>query len=211
VRMRTLLWRRVVGSRRLGAGIAAGAAATLLTFGLASSVLAHEERTVGGYDLEVGFIAEPVYVGERSGLEIHVTKDDKPVEGLETTLKAQVIFGSQQRDLTLSAREEDPGWYESVFIPTAAGKYTFHLTGTIEGQAIGQSFTSSPTGFDEVHEAASGQFPNVLATTTEVAADARKGADAAAQLPLAIGLGAAGAVLGLVALAVSLAGRRRPA
>ena len=197
--------------RRFGGGIAALVAATLLTFGLASSVLAHEERKVGAYDMEVGFIAEPVYVGERSGLEIHVTKDDKAVEGLETTLKAQVVFGTQQRDLTLAAREEDPGWYESVFIPTAAGKYTFHLTGTIEGQTVDESFTSSPTGFNEVQEAATGQFPNVLPTTTEIGADARKGADAAGQLPLAIGLGAAGAVLGLVALAVSLAGRRRPA
>lgn len=197
--------------RRLGVGIAAVLAATLLTSSLASSVFAHEGRTVGAYDVEVGFIAEPVYVGERSGLEIHVTKDDKPVEGLATTLKAQVVFGAQQRDLTLSAREEDPGWYESVFIPTAAGTYTFHLTGTIEGQTVDESFTSSPTGFNEVQEAATGQFPNVLPTATEIGADARKGADAAGQLPLAIGLGAAGAVLGLVALAVSLAGHRRPA
>lgn len=197
--------------RRFGVGLAATVAASILTLSTVLPVLAHEERTVGTYDLEVGFIAEPVYVGERSGLEIHVTKETKPVEGLETTLKAQVIFGSQSRDLTLAAREDDPGWYESVFIPTAAGKYTFHLTGTIEGKAIDETFTSSPTGFDEVNEAATGQFPNILPTTTEVSADAKKGADAAGQLPLAIGLGAAGAVLGLVALAVSLAGRRRPA
>jgi hypothetical protein len=197
--------------RRLGLGFAATVAASILTMSAVSPVFAHEERTVGDYDLEVGFIAEPVYVGERSGLEIQVTMEDKPVEGLETTLKAQVAFGSQQRDLTLAAREEDPGWYESVFIPTAAGKYTFHLTGTIEGKAIEQSFTSSPTGFNEVREAATGQFPNILPTTSEVAVDAQKGADAAGQLLLAIGLGAAGAVLGLVALAVSLAGRRRPA
>ena len=88
--------------RRLGVGVRRdGRGDSILTLSLAAPVLAHEERTVGGYDLEVGFIAEPVYVGERSGLEIHVTKDDKPVEGLETTLKAQVVFGSQQRDLTL--------------------------------------------------------------------------------------------------------------
>lgn len=197
--------------RRFGVGFAATIAASVLTMSTVLPVLAHEERTVGAYDLEVGLIDEPVYVGDRSGLEIHVTKDDKPVEGLDTTLKAQVIFGTQTRDLTLSAREDDPGWYESVFVPTAAGKYTFHLTGTIEGQTIDESFTSSPTGFDEVEEAAVGQFPNVLPTTTEVSVNANKGADAAGQLPLAIGLGAAGAVLGLVALAVSLAGRRRPA
>ena len=197
--------------RRLGVAFAATVGASILTMSAVLPVLAHEERTVGAYDLEVGFIAEPVYVGERSGLEIHVTKEDKPVEGLETTLKAQVVFGSQRRDLTLAAREEEPAWYESVFIPTAAGKYTFHLTGTIEGQAIDESFTSSPTGFDEVNEAATGQFPNVLPTITDVSVKANKGADSAGQLPLAIGLGAAGAVLGLVALAVSLVGRRRPA
>lgn len=195
--------------RRIRVGIAAAVAAAALAMATAVPVLAHEERTVGAYDLEVGFVAEPVYVGERSGLEIHVTMDGKPVEGLETTLKAQVIFGTQQRGLALAGREDAPGWYESVFIPTAAGKYTFHLTGTIEGQTIDQSFTSSPTGFDEVHEAAVGQFPNILPTTTEISTDATKGADAAEQMPLAIGLGATGAIVGLVALAVGLAGRRR--
>jgi hypothetical protein len=202
---------RTPPSRRLGVGLAATAAAASLTLSLALPVFAHEERTVAGFDLEVGFIAEPAYVGDRSGLEVHVTKGDEPVEGLETTLKAQVIFGTQQRDLTLAARETDPGWYEAVFIPTAAGKYTFHLTGSIDGQAIDESFTSSPTGFDEVQEAAVGQFPNILPTTAELSTDARKGADAAGQLPLALGLGAVGAVLGLLGLAIGLAGRRRPA
>jgi hypothetical protein len=197
--------------RRLGVGFAATVAASILTMSIVLPILAHEERAVGAYDLEVGLIDEPVYVGDRSGLEIHVTRDGKAVEGLETTLKAQVIFASQTRDLTLSARDDDPGWYQSVFIPTAAGKYTFRLSGTIEDQTIDESFTSSPTGFDEVDEAAVGQFPNVLPTTTEVSVNANKGADAAGQLPLAIGLGAAGMALGLVALAVSLAGRRRPA
>lgn len=196
-------------SRRFGVGFAAIVATFILTIATAIPVLAHEQRTVGAYDLEVGFVAEPVYVGERSGLEIHVTKDGTPVEGLETTLNAQVVFGSQKRDLTLAAREDTPGWYESVFIPTAAGTYTFHITGTIEGQTIDQSFTSSPTGFDAVNEAATGQFPNILPTTTEISAQATKGADAAGQMPLAIVLGAAGAILGLVALGVSLAGRRR--
>jgi hypothetical protein len=197
--------------RRLGAGIAAIVAATLLVFSLASPVFAHEERTVAGYDVEVGMIDEPVFVGQKSGLEFFVHKGETAITGLEKTVKAQVSFGGQTRDLPINARFGEDGAYESVFIPTAAGKYTFHLTGTIEGQTIDESFTSSPTGFGEVDEAATGQFPNILPTTTEVSADARKGADAAGQLPLAIGLGAAGAVLGLVALAVSLAGRRRPA
>ena len=202
---------RASSPRSFGLGLTATAAATVLILSLAAPVLAHEERAVAGFDLEVGLIAEPVYVGDRSGLEVHVTKDAKPIEGLATTLKAQTVFGTQQRDLILAAREADPGWYEAVFIPTTAGKYTFHLTGSIEGQAIDESFTSSPTGFDEVREAAVGQFPNILPTITEVAADAKKGADAAGQLPIALALGATGAVVGVVAIAVALAGRRRPA
>ena len=175
---------------------------------LAMPALGHEERQVAGYDLEVGLISEPVSVGDRSGLELHVTKDDQPVEGLETTLAATVAFGTATRALPISARDEAPGWYESVFYPTAAGPYTFHLTGTLEGAAIDESFTSSPTGFDEVHDLSSGQFPVTLPSVTDVAADARKGADAASQVTLALAAGVLGVVVGVAALGVALAGRR---
>ena len=175
---------------------------------VAAPVLAHEERQVAGYDLEVGLISEPVSVGDRSGLEVHVTKDDQPVEGLEATLAATVAFGAATRDLPISARDEEPGWYESVFYPTAAGPYTFHLTGTIEGTAIDESFTSSPSGFDEVHDLTSGQFPVTLPSVTDVAADARKGADLASEVTLALAAGVIGVVLGVAALGVALAGRR---
>jgi hypothetical protein len=185
--------------------------AGLLLAGLVGPVLAHEEREVAGYSLEVGLIDEPVYVGESSGLEFHVTKGDQPVSGLDETLKAEVIYGESKRDLPLTEREADPGWYQSVFIPTAAGKYTFHLSGTIEGTAIDESFTSSPTGFNEVQEAAAGQFPVTLPTVAELSAEAKKGADAASQVTIALVLGAAGLVVGLLAVGIALAGRRRPA
>ena len=186
-----------------------GLAGLLLAI-LPGLALAHEERAVAGYAFEVGLIAEPVFVGERSGLEFHVTKDDKPVSDLETTIKAQVAYGQKTRDLPLVEREDDPGWYESVFIPTAAGKYTFRLTGTIDGSEIDESFTSSPTGFSEVQEATSGQFPVTLPTAAELSVQAQKGADAASQVVVALALGGAGLVVGLIALGVALAGRRRP-
>lgn len=177
----------------------------------APAVLAHERRDVAGYEMEVGFIDEPVFVGERSGLDLFVHKGDQPVGNLDKTLRAQVIYGSSQLDLPLSADDDDPSHYTSVFIPTAAGPYTFHITGTIAGTPIDERFTSSPTGFDEVRDVASGQFPNRLPSTVELAAEAKQGADAAAQLPIALGIGGAGALIGLVALGVSLAGRRRAA
>ena len=192
--------------RRIGAAGLAG----LLIVLLASPALAHEERDVAGYSFEVGLINEPVYVGQKSGLEFFVNKAGTPVEGLEKTLKAEVIAGQAKRDLPISARFGEKGAYESVFIPTAGGKYTFHISGTIEGTAVDESFTSSPSGFNEVQEAASGQFPVTLPTAAELSAEARKGADASTQLPIALALGAGGLLVGLVALGVALAGRRRP-
>jgi len=98
-----------------------------------------------------------------------------------------------------------------VFIPTAAGPYTFHLTGTIEGNPIDEKFTSSPTGFNEVQDVSTGQFPNQLPAVADLAAQAQKGSDAAGQVPIALALGGVGLVVGLVALGIALAGRRRAA
>jgi hypothetical protein len=176
---------------------------------VAAPVEAHESRQVGKYTVEVGLIDEPVYVGQRSGLDLQVSLADAPVTGLERTLKAEVDYGSSSLALTLEPALEGGTGYTATFIPTAAGKYTFRLTGTIEGTTVNESFTSNPTGFDEVQEAASGQFPVPLPTLTELAAEAKRGADAAALVPVALGLGVAGIVVGLLGLGVGLAGRRR--
>jgi hypothetical protein len=192
--------------RRLVA-VTAAVFLALLSVGVAS---AHEERDVAGYSVEVGFIDEPVYVGQKSGLEFLVNKGEKPVEGLEKTLKAEVIKGDQKRDLPIDARFEAPGAYESVFFPTEAGAYTFHIFGTIEGNAVDESFTSSPKGFSEVQELSGGQFPVQFPAEAELVADAKAGKDASSQVTLALGLGAAGLLAGIVGIGLALAARRRP-
>jgi hypothetical protein len=184
--------------------------ACLVLLATASSVLAHEERDVHGFTFEVGFINEPVFVGDKSGLEFFVHKGDQAVTGLETALKAEVIQGSAHRDLPIEAREDEDGAYQSVFIPTAAGKYTFHITGTLpDGSSMDESFTSSPAGFNEVQEVAAGQFPVQFPSQAELIAQANKGADAAGQVTIALALGGVGVLLGVVALGVGLAGRSR--
>ncbi len=191
--------------RRLAA-VGAAALVVMLTTGVAA---AHEEREVAGYSIEVGFIDEPVFVGQRSGLELFVSKGDTPVEGLESTLKAEVIYQDQKRDLPLRAREPEKGAYESVFIPTAAGAYTFHLFGTIEGQAIDESFTSSPTGFGEVAAVSDGQFPVQFPSQADIVADAQAGRTASSQVTIALALGAAGLAAGLIGIGLALSARRR--
>ena len=195
---------RVAGGR-IGAGLLA-----LLIPGLAvpGLVLGHGSRTVGDFEIVVGFIGEPVAAGQRSGLELEVTRAGEPVAGLESTLLAEVRYGDARLDLPLSPRSGAHGWYESVFTPTAAGQYAFRLSGTIEGQAIDETFVSGRDGFDDVAEVGSGQFPVVVPPIVEVADDAKRGAGAADLLPVAFALGVVGAASGLLALGVALAGRR---
>ena len=54
-------------------GRAAVLAAALLAI-TAGGAFAHEERDVGDYSFEVGFIDEPVFTGQKSGLEFFVVK-----------------------------------------------------------------------------------------------------------------------------------------
>jgi hypothetical protein len=173
-------------------------------------VSAHEHREVGEYSIEVGFIDEPVYAGDKSGLELFVAhhESEEPIEGLEETLSAEVIFGDETRELEISAAFGEPGGYRSVFFPTAAGSYTFRITGEIEGTAIDESFTSGPDTFGDIRDVTAGQFPVAYPPTADIVRDAEAGAAAATTATVALVLGAAGLVAGLVALGMTLARRR---
>jgi hypothetical protein len=157
------------------------AAVSSLTLGAALVLVspltaeAHEVRQLadGKYEIVVGFIDEPVFAGDKSGLEFFVSDlsttatpvageqaaEGTAVEGLEETLKAEVIFGDQTMELPLEARFYTPGAYESVFFPMKSGDYTFRIYGTIDGTDIDESFTSSPEGFGAVEDPAPLQFP----------------------------------------------------
>ena len=192
--------------RRISRAAVGGLALSLLVS--TGTALAHETREIGGYTITVGFSGEPVYTGQKSGLEFRVVSGEEPVKGLEETLRAEVTFAGQQRDLPISARFGEPGWYQSVFFPTAAGPYTFHIFGEIEGEAFDESFTSGPNTFNEVQDVTGGQFPVVLPAAGDTARDAEVGAQAATTATIALVVGGAGLVAGLVALGLVLARRR---
>jgi hypothetical protein len=198
-------------TRSAGRRLLAAVTAVTLIVLVAGVASAHEERDVSGYSFVVGFIDEPVYVGQKSGLEFFVNKGDTPVEGLEQTLKAEVIKGDAKRDLPLEARFGEKGAYESYFFPTAAGDYTFHIFGTVEGTQVDESFTSSPDGFSPVNELSGGQFPVQFPAQAELVADAEAGSNAASQVTIALALGAAGLIAGLIGIGLALAARRRSA
>ena len=158
---------------RIGRAAVLSVALVALTAG---GALAHESREVGEHTFVVGFMDEPVFTGQKSGLEFFVSHgEEEPVEGLEETLEAQVTFGSETRDLEISPRFGEPGAYESVFFPTAAGPYTFRIFGEVEGEPFDESFTSGPETFGEVEELAGGQFPVQFPATADVGPMRRPG------------------------------------
>ena len=83
-----------MSGRMRGAAVAGALVAQLA---LPALTLAHETRQVGDYQFVVGFIGEPVYTNQESGLEIQVTRGEEPVGGLEESLEAEVIFQGQTR------------------------------------------------------------------------------------------------------------------
>jgi hypothetical protein len=187
--------------------------ATVLVIALAAltagTTMAHESREVGEHTFVVGMAEEPVFTGQKSGLEFRVSHDgDEPVEGLEETLEAEVTFGSETRALEISPVFGEPGAYRSVFFPTAAGPYTFRIFGELDGEPFDETFTAGPETFGEVQDISGGQFPVQFPATSDVVRDAEAGAAAATKATIALVLGAAGLLAGLVALGLTLASRR---
>ena len=144
--------------------------------------------------------------------------NEKPISGADDTLKVQVSFGDQKTPmLPLNASDEQPGEYLAPLIPDRPGNYTFHFVGTVAGQAIDQSFTSSPTTFDPVGNSSQIQFPVKDPSVSDVAglvdrlgprvdssaADASAAQAAAAQ---ARTFGTAGLVLGAIGTILGIGG-----
>jgi hypothetical protein len=63
---------------------------------------------------------------------------------------------------------ETPGDYRADFIPTAPGRYAFHVIGTIQGEKVDKKFTSVTDGFAEVADPAKAQFPIKQPSTVQV-------------------------------------------
>jgi hypothetical protein len=176
-------------------------------FAFASNVaLGHERRTVGPYTFVVGWINEPAYVSAVNGLRLDVTQTDnaKPVEGLATTLQAEVIVGGGAKKLALelAADHDSPGHYTGSFIPTKVGDYIFHLFGTAGSMKVDERFESGPKTFDGVVSTDQLQFPD----------RAPSNADLAARLDSIQALAIAAIAIGGLALLVSVGGlamRRR--
>lgn len=123
-------------------GIALGVLTILLsTAAVAARPVAHVRVVSGDYALTLGWLDEPPIVGFKNAalVEAATAKDDRPVEGAEGSLTAQIDYGGQSKELLLRPVEGQPGVYAGDFIPTRRGTYTLKLGGTINGQPIDAS------------------------------------------------------------------------
>ena len=159
---------------RLLAALAA-AAVVVSSFVVNTNVaLGHEHRTVGPYTFVVGWAVEPAYVNAANGLSIEVTEttSSTPVEGLATTLQAEVIVGggAKKLSLDLATDEEAPGHYVGSFIPTKTGDYIFHIFGTAGSTKVDERFESGPNTFDGVVSSDPLQFPDRIPANADLAA-----------------------------------------
>lgn len=130
--------------------------------GLGGPALAHQRQLlqVGPTDylLVIGSLDEPVFTGDKSGVDLTVLIPDpanamdsraekaKPVEGLEKTLKVEVKAGPHTRVFELEPRFRAPGRYDAVFYPTVATTYTYRVFGTITGTPFDVTFACNPGG-----------------------------------------------------------------
>lgn len=92
------------------------------------------------------------------------------VTGLGSTLQVEVYHlpTDASREMPLSEVYNDPGHYIAEFIPTAPGDYSMRFFGSIEGNAIDETFYAGPNTFDTVVASDAIQFPVVLESNREI-------------------------------------------
>jgi hypothetical protein len=140
----------------------------------AAPALAHEGRKLGDLEMEVGWGTEPAYAGEVNSVQILLVHDGKPVVDLGDTLDVEVTFGDQTQSFPIEPNFEPgefgkPGDYRAWLIPTTSGRYSFHFTGTIDGEDVDETFTSGPSTFDDIENPQTVEFPVQQPSTGELA------------------------------------------
>jgi len=191
-------------------------AVVVITVGpLATTASAHGHRMVGEHEWTVGWAEEPAFVGFKNGVQLFLTQgpDGPPVEGAEKALKVTVSIGEEETEpLELRTVFDSPGEYQADLIPTVPGDYTFHFTGTIDGERVDESWTGSKDDFSQIEGTTEVNFPKAAPSNAELAerleATANDAEDAV-MLPRILAI--VGVVLGLIALVVALRPRRSTA
>ena len=153
---------------RLRVGGTALGAALMLALVVSSTASAHVVKQFGTFSVALGWLHEPTYVAVQNAVQV-IVKDSagNPVNDLQAGDLAVVVSTAGQQTAALPLQPSfDPdtglgtsGEYTASLIPTQVGDYTFHLTGSIHGQAVDETATSSDQTFNSVTAGTDVQFP----------------------------------------------------
>jgi hypothetical protein len=153
---------------RFRVGGTATGAAFMLALVISSTASAHVVKQFGTYSVAMGWLHEPTYVGVENSVQV-IVKDaaGKPVNDLQPGDLQVVVSTAGQQTAALPLQPSfdpdtglgTPGEYTASLIPTQVGDYTFHLTGSIHGQAVDETATSSDQTFNSVTAGTDVQFP----------------------------------------------------
>lgn len=192
------------------AAAVAVAVASNLAFALPAE--AHERRTVGPYQLVVGWLNEPTFVGATNAVSLSVTDTRNtpptPVPDLEKTFRVEVFQGGLTTPFasTFRTRFGVPGAYAADMVPTRSGSYRFVISGTIGDLRVNETFESGPGRFDEVRPQTALQYPVEVPAGSDLAGALQDVRSLAEQVRL---LAAVAIVLAAAALIVPMARSRR--
>lgn len=198
----------------------------------AAPAFAHGDARQGDLVLTIGYADEPAFAGQPNAVQLVVEHDGEPVIDLRPgDVTVEITYGgetSEPMDLTPAFFFEagqlvfgEAGDYHADFVPSQPGKYTFHFTGTIDGEEVDEEMTSGPATFSAVEDADSLSFPAVDAPSieevvTRIDAESARAADGVAAAEAAATsaesaassartVGTAGIVLGAIGIIAAIA------
>lgn len=114
---------------------------------------AHTRLEIGPYILIIGWLEEPVIVGERNAIIVDVTRNDIPVDDVEATLDLELLYAGNSFRANLNPTDT-VGVYTAQVYPTVRGQYSVRLFGDIDGFEIDEIVDP-----EEVFPASRIQFP----------------------------------------------------
>ena len=194
--------------------ISIGLLALIVVLVLPSTALAHERRAVanGKYNVVVGWDVEPAFADQKNAASIRIAQADTnaPVTGADKTLKLAIRQGASTKDFPLRAAFGQDGYYLADIVPTRAGDYQWIFTGSINGDAVNETFDTADGKFNAVEAPTALQFPLALsdpAQTTAAVQSAQSDAQSARTVAYI------GVVIGVVGVLAGVSGwvfRPRP-
>jgi hypothetical protein len=129
---------------------------------LQNVAFAHQRQlfTIGDKDylFVVGSLGEPLYLDQKSGVDFSAfwpgpsdpvnsrANGSRPIEGLESMLKVEVVAGDRNKTFDFEPAFMNPGHYEASFFPTVETTYNYTLFGDINGINFRATWTCSPAG-----------------------------------------------------------------